>query len=58
MVIFAENNVSKVDKMLGLIFLRQENNSKDSGSVFPFTLDSFSLDGMFTPFIPVDETVV
>ena len=39
--IFLENDLLKVDKILGLTFLRQEKTWKDSIGVFQFTVAEF-----------------
>ena len=46
--IFLENDLLKVDKILGLTFLRQEKTSKNSKRLFPFTVAECLLDGLFT----------
>ena len=50
--IFAENDLSKVLRILGLMFLRQEKTSKDSKQRFPFNVYRmiffFLHNGMFT----------
>ena len=47
--IFSENDLLKVDKILGLLFLRQENTWKDLIRRFSiYCSRSFVLDGLFT----------
>ena len=50
--IFLENDLLKVNKILGLTFLRQEKTWKDSILRFSFYCSrSFVLDGLFTTFV-------
>ena len=40
-IFFLENDLLKVDKILGLTFLRQEKTSRIQNGVFPFTVAEF-----------------
>ena len=44
-----ENDLLKVDKVLGLTFLRRENTSKDSKPRFIFTVAEFCAQWITTP---------
>ena len=54
-----ENDLLKVDKVLGLTFLRRENTSKDSKPRFPFTVAEFCAQWIVIqlPFICVEYAV-
>ena len=57
--IFLENDLLKVDKILGLTFLRQEKTLKDSKRRFSFYCSWVlcSMDCLQLPFIRVEEVV-
>ena len=57
--IFLENNLLKVDEILGLTFFRQEKASKNSKRRFPIYCNwvLWSMDCLQLPFIRVEEAV-